>query len=125
MAIIRSPFRQAASINPYEPGCFCACYLGAENYVFFWSRWEGKVESFRLLQGREKQVPSLVSYTRSVHWIFSSDVTAFVLALAPSCDGNEGGKTGWGRKGGQKQPGTRGGAPGSVRYMWECLRLLA
>jgi len=65
----------------------------------FRSMWEGKVKSFWLLRDWEKQVPLLVTCTRSLYWIFSSDMTDFVLAPTPSCDRNEGGQPGWEGKG--------------------------
>lgn len=49
----------------------------------FLIRWEGELENCWLLSSREKQVPSLVSYTRSTYWIFLSDVTGSAAGSCP------------------------------------------
>lgn len=97
MAIIRSPFRHVTNINLYEPVCFHAC----------WKLWKffgvGGRERWRIAGfwevGRSKfpcLSPTQGQCIGSSHLMWP----ALLLAPAPFCDENEGGQTGWGRKGG-------------------------
>lgn len=62
----------------------------------------GGMERWRIAgsDGRETQVPLLVSYTRPMYWIFLSDITSSAAAPDLSCVEY---------KGGQAEGGSRGG----------------